>query len=196
MKSSSGFSLIEVMVTMAITVIGLVGLSAMQLEANRATSDSGNRSQAVWMLEDLTNRIKANRKSAVSSYDTGGSVVSCDSPPATICASYFDGASKVNAAGCSSETLALYDLWDVACSRPISIAGSDVIRTSSADFIANPQLEVSYNGAQEIVTITLTWDVRSSGTDSGGNTIYVSDNDLTENDISIRQATISSDFIP
>ena len=59
LSHSSAFTLVEVMVTLAVTTIGLVGLSAMMIEAGRTVQDSGNRSQAIWIVEDLTNRIIA-----------------------------------------------------------------------------------------------------------------------------------------
>src|SRR5690554_1070475 len=64
-----GFSMIEVLVTIFITVIGLLGISSLQLQSNRAVQDSGNKSQAIWILKDLSNRINAN-SSALSDYAT------------------------------------------------------------------------------------------------------------------------------
>jgi type IV pilus assembly protein PilV len=40
-----GLSLIEVLVTITITSIGLMGLVSLQMQAVRATTDSGNHSQ-------------------------------------------------------------------------------------------------------------------------------------------------------
>ena len=71
LKDHQGFSMVEVLVTLAITIIGLVGLASLQLQASRSASDTGNRSQAVWIIEDLTNRIRANT-GGLENYDTGG----------------------------------------------------------------------------------------------------------------------------
>jgi len=195
----SAFTLIEVLVTLAITTIGLVGLSAMLIEANRMSQDSGNRSQAVWMVEDLTNRIRANREEFMS-YDTGGSPVDCAATPATNCAAYFDGSSQVAAAACSNQELAEYDLWDVACNRTTTISGSDVVRNGATSFIANPELIVTIALSditrQEIITITLSWDSRTGGTDKNGNRIYISDSSLVATEITTRRESIQSDFTP
>ena len=199
-SSVRAFTLIEVLVTLAITTIGLVGLSAMMVEANRTVQDSGNRSQAVWVLEDLINRIKAN-KDAVGSYDTAGVAVNCNSVPQINCASYFNGTQQVNAQACSNAQLAAYDLWDVACSRQINITGSDVVRSDSTQTITNPELSVSVRSVgavtqKTMVTIELSWDSRIGGSDSAGNRIYIADSKLTANTITTRRESISADFTP
>lgn len=198
-KSLRAFTMVEVLVTIAITTIGLVGLSAMMIETNRTVQDSGNRSLAVWIVEDLTNRIKANR-TAIWAYDTGGAPVDCDAiPKAPFCASFYDGSFQASSQ-CSSDQLAAYDLWDVVCSRSIAISGSDVVRSDASYTISNPELTVSIQAGavsgQELVTIDLSWDSRIGGTDQSGDRIYISDTKLTKRTIETRRESISSDFTP
>jgi type IV pilus assembly protein PilV len=59
-----GTSLVEVLVAMVITVIGLLGLMALQMRAYSAESESYQRAHAAILLEDLRNRIEANRANA------------------------------------------------------------------------------------------------------------------------------------
>lgn len=190
-KKQRGINLIEVMVTMAITSIGLLGLNSLQLQANRSTQDSGNRSQAVWMLEDMANRIRANNIS-VAAYDTGGDVVDCDNPPARICSAYHTGEDRMAAdVTCTNDDMALSDLWEVACGFGADVDGSDVTRSSPVDFIANPELQVDV-GANNQVTLTLSWDVRTGGVDENNQTVYSAESaDITE-----RRAVITSVFQP
>ncbi|MBM96899.1 MAG: hypothetical protein CMI09_13765 [Oceanospirillaceae bacterium] len=199
LSHSSAFTLVEVMVTLAVTTIGLVGLSAMMIEAGRTVQDSGNRSQAIWIVEDLTNRIIANREE-VQLYDTGGVPVDCNAVPQTSCADFFNGVAKVTADACTSNQLAAYDLWDVACSRDIVISNSDLVRSDSSSTISAPQLIVSVQAGaiegQDLVTIDLSWDSRIGGTDVGGNRIYISDTKLTDRTIMSRRENIRSDFTP
>ena len=184
-----GFSLLEVVITLAITIVGLVGLGTLQIQANRATSDTGNRSQAVWMTQDLINRIRANSESAIN-YDTGGQAVSCEAVPAQKCASHHaGGANSVAAANCNGVALAAFDLWDVACG---TLADIDTdIRSSAADFIANPELTVTV-AANSQVTVDLSWDVRTSGLDGDGNAVYASD----ANTIQTSRANLNTVFYP
>ena len=179
------------MVTVTITTIGLLGLSSLQLKANRSTLDSGNRSQAVWMIEDMANRIRANNISTAD-YDTGGNPVSCAAAPAKICTAYNDGSTRRTAAtDCSGSEQAVSDLWEVACGFGSSVASSMVTRSSATDFIANPELTVSVDTNNRAV-LTLSWDVRTSGTNNAGNAVYFSDS----NNITSHRATISSVIQP
>lgn len=59
-----GFSLIEVLVTIVILMIGLLGLAALQGRALTSQLESYQRSQALILLRDMENRINANRKNA------------------------------------------------------------------------------------------------------------------------------------
>lgn len=190
-----GVNLIEVMVTIAITSIGLLGLGSLQLQANRTTADAGNRSQAVWMLEDLTNRIRANVV-AVDDYDTNGVYQCPSSRPAPVCSPFHNGTTRVNAnLTCTNAQLATADLWEVACRSTTVVAGSEFTRASAADFIANPELIVAV-AANNAVTLTLSWDVRTSGTDADGNAVYMVDQGRGQSSITTRRASITTEFQP
>lgn len=65
----TGFSLIEVLVTIVILLIGLLGLAGLQARALTSQMESYQRSQALILLQDMAGRINANRKNA-SSYVT------------------------------------------------------------------------------------------------------------------------------
>lgn len=176
-ENNAGFSMIEVMVTVAITTVGLLGISSLQLQSNRAMQDSGNRSQAVWILEDLTNRINAN-SSALASYDTGGNY-QC-AVPSTICADYYNGG-KQSAAMCTPQQTAVFDLWDVACPKTYVNSSNTDIKESYADFISKPVLKISTDIANNKATLTITWDVRTAGQDSNGNKLYTLSDDQSNN---------------
>ena len=75
----SGFSLIEVLVTIAILLVGLLGLAALQTNATIAEMEAYQRSQALVLVQDMADRIAAN-KSEAASYkmdDIGLTAVSC-----------------------------------------------------------------------------------------------------------------------
>ncbi|MDQ3268438.1 MAG: type IV pilus modification protein PilV [Pseudomonadota bacterium] len=61
-----GFSLIEVMVTIVILMVGLLGLAALQGRALTSQLESYQRSQALILVRDIENRINANRKNAAN----------------------------------------------------------------------------------------------------------------------------------
>ena len=61
-----GFLMLEVLITMVILLVGLLGLVGLQARAQQLENESYQRTQALMLLRDITNRINANRASAVS----------------------------------------------------------------------------------------------------------------------------------
>jgi type IV pilus assembly protein PilV len=66
-----GAILIEVMVSILICAFGLLGFVALQARASTSEFEAYQRSQALVLLEDMTNRLNANRAEA-GSYVTSG----------------------------------------------------------------------------------------------------------------------------
>jgi type IV pilus assembly protein PilV len=62
-NEQSGFTMIEVLVTIAILVVGLLGLAAMQTLATLAELEAYQRSQAVVLVRDMADRMNANKSS-------------------------------------------------------------------------------------------------------------------------------------
>ncbi len=63
-SSSAGFSLIEVLVSLLIITLGLLGLAGLQVRMQQAEFESYQRSQAVILLYDMVERIQSNRATA------------------------------------------------------------------------------------------------------------------------------------
>jgi len=70
-RRQSGTSLIEVLITVVIVAIGLLGLAGMQSRLQSSDMESYQRAQALVLLEDMANRIATNRANAAD-YVTGG----------------------------------------------------------------------------------------------------------------------------
>ena len=64
--SQSGFSLIEVLITIAILVVGLLGLGGLQTRVSMAEFEAYQRAQALAIAQDIADRIDANKHSASS----------------------------------------------------------------------------------------------------------------------------------
>lgn len=60
-KTQSGAGLIEVLVALLVTAIGLLGLVGLQGKAQKAEVESYQRTQALVILEDMVNRLRSNR---------------------------------------------------------------------------------------------------------------------------------------
>ena len=85
----SGFLMIEVLITMFILVIGLLGVVGLQARAQQAETESYQRTQALVLLRDMVDRLNANRNNAAS-YVTGsaplgtGNSLDCSAPVTTL----------------------------------------------------------------------------------------------------------------
>ena len=58
----AGFSLVEILVTLVIVMIGLLGLAGVQMRAHQAELESYQRAQALVLVSDMVDRINANRR--------------------------------------------------------------------------------------------------------------------------------------
>lgn len=61
-----GVTLIEVLVAVIVTVIGLLGMVALQMRAYATEAESYQRAQGAILLEDMANRIRANGENAAA----------------------------------------------------------------------------------------------------------------------------------
>jgi type IV pilus assembly protein PilV len=101
-----GFSLIEVLVTIVILMVGLLGLAALQTNATVAEMEAYQRSQALVLAQDLADRISANKGKAAEYVmnDIGLTIVDCAGKTGSaldICewGNQLAGASEVTAGG-------------------------------------------------------------------------------------------------
>lgn len=80
LKHASGFSMIEVLVTIVILAFGLLGLAGMQMHIQVAEMESYQRTQALILASDMAERILAQRtNSAATNYAVSGSLGKNDS---------------------------------------------------------------------------------------------------------------------
>ncbi len=65
-----GFTMLEVLITIILLAIGLLGLAGLQMRIQVAEIEAYQRAQAMLVLQDIVARINANRKNAAA-YVTG-----------------------------------------------------------------------------------------------------------------------------
>ncbi len=69
-RQTKGFSLIEVLVSMLVLGIGILGMVGLQLNAMKLNQTAGVRSQATFLAYDIADRMRANTPAALAgSYD-------------------------------------------------------------------------------------------------------------------------------
>lgn len=69
-RRQSGTTMIEVLVTIVILALGLLGLAGLQSRLQISEMESYQRSQAIILLDDMASRLTTNRKDAAN-YVTG-----------------------------------------------------------------------------------------------------------------------------
>ena len=150
----SGFTLIEVMVSVLVLSIGLVGVAALQGVSLKNTQSAFMRSQATALAYDVADRMRANVISArIGLYDSG----SYD-PPATV-------AGCKSTTGCTAQNMAEHDLaeWNAAIATYLPMGQGVVCVDSTPDdgaSAASPACDGS--GTQFVIKIW--WDDDRDGT--------------------------------
>jgi type IV pilus assembly protein PilV len=85
---SRGVTMLEVLVTIVIITLGLLGAAGMQSRLQVAEVEAYQRAQAIVLLQEMADRINANRKNAAS-YVTAaplgtGSTLDCTAPATAV----------------------------------------------------------------------------------------------------------------
>lgn len=102
--SSQGTSLIEVLVTIVILALGLLGLVGLQTRLQVSEVEAYQRAQALILLNDMANRIAANRSNADSYITSSPLGVGTTCPTSTSSRVAADLAEWCNALQGASET--------------------------------------------------------------------------------------------
>lgn len=96
-RRPAGFSLIEVLITMMILGVGLLGLAGLQARAFNAEVESFSRAQALILANDMADRIATNReeakKGSTSAFNTA-TVYGVPYTPATACSALTSATSS------------------------------------------------------------------------------------------------------
>jgi type IV pilus assembly protein PilV len=66
MNRQKGFTLVEVLVSIVVLAVGLLGLAGLQLISLKAADSAYHRSQASILVDDIVDRMRANRANAVA----------------------------------------------------------------------------------------------------------------------------------
>jgi len=134
-QAQSGFTLLEVLVSLVILSIGLLGLAGIQAISLKDNHTAYNRSQATQLSYDITDRMRSN-KVVIDNYLT----------------SFMTSATAVTQASCS-----------VAGCTAAQMAQNDLFEWNRAliDVLPSGRNTISKSG--DTYTITLSWDEDRDG---------------------------------
>lgn len=81
-RPQRGVAMLEILVSILITAFGLLALAGLQTKMNAALMESFQRAQALTLVQDMTQRLQANRDQNAS-YVTANPVGTGDAAPAS-----------------------------------------------------------------------------------------------------------------
>ncbi len=148
---SQGFTLIEILVTVFILAIGLLGLAGLLVEGMRNNQGAYLRTQASIIAYDMADRIRANRAQALGggAYD-GFTTVGADTN--------LPGCATQNG-GCSPAQQVTVDMAQWA--RQIQGVGSGMT------LLPGGLGSIQYDAGADVFTISIQWDEVAREGDAG-----------------------------
>lgn len=160
MTSQRGFSLLEIIITMAILAVGLLGLAGLQARAINAETESFSRAQAMMLANGMADRMNANlaevktSTSAATGYNqqSGGGV------------KVVFGTGYTGSICTAPATTAAQDLCDL--DQALKGAGGD---GGTVGGMSGARACVVNTGVDNEFRIDIVWQSRDIGTAPGGN---------------------------
>lgn len=136
-KYPQGFSLIEVLIALSILAAGLLGMTAMQNEALHYTHAAFTDSQAQFLLDDISERIRANAGN--SSYSIS-----------------YSQTSPTSAVDCSSSSCSSVQManWDIKQWRE---------NVENSSYLSGGESQIVFNSAEQTFEISIRYDWRALG---------------------------------
>lgn len=165
---AKGFTLIEILVSVLVLALGLLGLAALQANGLKNTQLAYNRSQAIHLAQDIADRIRANSE-AVGTYADVNNNNQRDTTEATKPKGQIVAAC-LTAVGCSKEQLAQTDIrqWHNGIGDALPMGCGSVLRgtgTAGGGDIDNGcggKVPESLATTTQI-TISINWDENNDG---------------------------------
>ena len=113
-KNIKGFTLIEVLVTVVVVSIGLLGLAGLQINGLRANMSSEARSKATLLASDIVERMRANPIGvAANAYNLASISAAACVIPARVCSNTNE--TPFTGPGCTAAQMATFDIWAWSC---------------------------------------------------------------------------------
>lgn len=130
-RRHSGFSMVEVLVTLVVIAIGVLGVAALQLNALKYTKESFSRSAASVLAGDLSDRMRGNMAGVKAGYyarNFGYTTAHSTAVTAPSCGTTSD---------CNAQTLAQLDLssWLAAIAAALPGGTGAVVPVNNNAFV-------------------------------------------------------------
>lgn len=168
----SGVGMVEVLVTVFVLSIGILGVASLQFIGTMSNSDALSRSQAALIAQQLSERLRAN--SAMSTSGTGLVVnnsyfdddiynfenLSCDSDASNFqcyCLTVPSSIPNCNSIECTKSEFAVFDAYEMSC----AVAANNPSIQIDINCDDNDDLDGDSCSAGSRHTILLKWPVEN-----------------------------------
>lgn len=172
----AGFTLIEVLITVVILSIGLLGMAGIQIQGLRGTTNSTVRSQATILANDIAERIRMNIDGMtitnnpfnddytnVSISREGDQAIDCATEQVTFCSA----APGVAATDCTTAQMTSFDIFEFACGLGRNGGVINLLPNGTATISCNNGAEDCGPGSELAIRISWSETNDSPGNDRG-----------------------------
>ncbi len=145
-KKQQGFSMIEVLVSLIVIGVGMLGLSGLQIASMKGTNNAHSRNVASMLIMDLSDRMRANPEGVRNGFYNNN--VSCSSNE-TRC--------RINTY-CTTQETARFDVQEVMC----GVIRAGVREGGAANLLPNGSVQISCAANCSVLNtphnITFSWN--------------------------------------
>ncbi len=140
--TQAGFSMLEILISIVIMVVGLLGFLGLQARAQVAEVEAYQRGQALILVQDMVDRLNTNRKTAgcyaAQTLGTGAGTPSCTAAAGTT----------------ETRAIATQDLQDW---HNALLGAGETLGGANVGAIIGARGCITYNGATGIYRVAVAW---------------------------------------
>ena len=134
-----GVGLIEVLISVLVLAVGLLGLAGMQAQSLRYNNEAYYRTQLTVLANDIADRMRTNRTEAIDSDSYKFGLNDSPTASATLCES----------AACSAPNIAQYDFkqWrdNIASALPGGLGSITPVAKAGSQTFREYAIDITYN---------------------------------------------------
>ena len=188
-----GATMVEILVAILIFSIGMLGYAAIQTRGLKESFDNGQRTVAVWQVQELIDRVQLNSdqlEDYITALDDFSLEDDCDTPD-QYCAATSSGAAEI----CNAAQLATFDVWDTLCNTPVETTDGVAVSEELIDVVFDLSCfpSVSPCPANSDVILTYIWISKAA---AGDRRIDDADADSTDLNLDVNEQTYWVRFRP
>lgn len=149
-SSDAGFSLLEVLISLVIMSVGLLGIAGLMTSSLKSNDSADMRTQATALAYNMLDRMRAN------TFGVTAGDYATTMPAAPSAATALPAACTGAGAGCTSTTLAAYDIaqWEYDLAQALPQGRGSITTTATSNATA--------------VTVTVLWNDSRANQALGG----------------------------